>query len=673
MILNNILYTLIFLVFSYCSFAQNEKVSVEDRAQRIVEVMNKEHLQPIEITSEKSSKYIFDAFLDFVDPNYLVFSKEDIEDWSSHKISIGEEINNKNISFYESVKSQLETRSKQLVSSVNSISIKDIENSNFALSDGYVSQSELNNQLVSFMKFKVNIEFLGRIDVASDYDKSVIQNQLDSSFRIVKSAMIDYFSDLVEEESIESSYLNAITTCYDPHSNYFSASMNSAFSQELSRERELFGISYEKDLKGKIHITNIVPGSDAWLNGNVHVGDEIVSFKFGDKSPIKIEGYSINKISKLFDENDDKNLVLELKNKETVKLVELHKSKVYSNDDILKYGILKGEKNIAYISLPDFYLNWTDTTQLGCANDVAKAILKMKREGIDGVILDLRNNGGGSVQEAIDLIGIFLNYGPVIIRKSTGDNIYSLKDRNKGAIYMGPLIVMVNESSASASELVSDAIQKHNLGIVVGRQTYGKATGQYVKELDPSDSGNENWGYLKITTMGLYSINLTNYQKQGVNPDIVIPSASEDEWKESDYITAIEFDSIQKKVYYTPRPKKNIDAAKQSSKSRMNESRELKTLVSINNEIDSLLLKSDLSVMNAADAIKFSKELDQLRDKYSEVEHLTEKFKLQNIDEEVTNLSEYMVKYQEDFERRVLEDFELEEAYTIILDLINNK
>lgn len=673
MILNNILYTLIFLVFSYCSFAQNEKVSVEDRAQRIVEVMNKEHLQPIEITSEKSSKYIFDAFLDFVDPNYLVFSKEDIEDWSSHKISIGEEINNKNISFYESVKSQLETRSKQLVSSVNSISIKDIENSNFALSDGYVSQSELNNQLVSFMKFKVNIEFLGRIDVASDYDKSVIQNQLDSSFRIVKSAMIDYFSDLVEEESFESSYLNAITTCYDPHSNYFSASMNSAFSQELSRERELFGISYEKDLKGKIHITNIVPGSDAWLNGNVHVGDEIVSFKFGDKSPIKIEGYSINKISKLFDENDDKNLILELKNKETIKLVELHKSKVYSNDDILKYGILKGEKNIAYISLPDFYLNWTDTTQLGCANDVAKAILKMKREGIDGVILDLRNNGGGSVQEAIDLIGIFLNYGPVIIRKSTGDNIYSLKDRNKGAIYMGPLIVMVNESSASASELVSDAIQKHNLGIVVGRQTYGKATGQYVKELDPSNSGDENWGYLKITTMGLYSINLTNYQKQGVNPDIIIPSASEDEWKESDYITAIDFDSIQKKVYYTPRPKKNIEVAKQSSESRMNESRELKTLVAINNEIDSLLLKSDLSVMNAADAILFSKELDQLRDKYSEVEHLTEKFKLQNIDEEVTNLSEYMVRYQEDFERRVLEDFELEEAYTIIIDLINNK
>ena len=228
----------------------------------------------------------------------------------------------------------------------------------------------------------------------------------------------------------------------------------------------------------------------------------------------------------------------------------------------MKGFLLKGAKTVGYISLPAFYTDWEDSKGAnGCANDVAKEILKLKKENIGALILDLRYNGGGSMEEAVALSGLFIDAGPVGQVKSRETKVFTMKDVNRGTVWDGPLLVLVNGSSASASEMVAGTLQDYNRALILGSPTYGKATAQVVLPMDTTiDLTNFNGqatasSYIKVTISKLYRVNGTTAQASGIKPDIALPDPPEAMvQREADEPFALSPTPIEANKYYHPLP-----------------------------------------------------------------------------------------------------------------------
>jgi len=235
----------------------------------------------------------------------------------------------------------------------------------------------------------------------------------------------------------------------------------------------------------------------------------------------------------------------------------LRKEKIDNEDNIVKSFVLKGDKTIGYIFLPAFYTEWENETGSSCANDVAKEIIKLKRDNIDGLILDVRYNGGGSIEEAIQLTGIFIDEGPLAAEKITGNKVTTMRDPNRGTIFDGPMVLLVNGQSASASEMLAASLQDYNRALIAGSNTYGKATMQGLFALDtintkPARQDNEN-DLAKITIGKLFRVNGHTAQLTGVIPDILFPDAFDGlpigERFEDFPLTA---DTVKRNNYYKP-------------------------------------------------------------------------------------------------------------------------
>jgi carboxyl-terminal processing protease len=276
---------------------------------------------------------------------------------------------------------------------------------------------------------------------------------------------------------------------------------------------------------------------------------------------IEVVGMEEDEIDQILSESNHNTLELTLRNITSgSQVVQLKKEKLNSEDNLVRSFVLTGEKKIGYISLPDFYSEWGDQEGAQCANDVAREILKLKRENIEGLILDVRFNGGGSLAEAVAMAGTFVDAGPMGILKTKATDPLTMKDMNRGTVYDGPLVVMVNRLSASASEFVAAALQDYRRAIIVGTQTYGKATGQEMyplmpgkTEIDYTKLNATPWGFATITTSRIYRINGKSVQRNGVEADIRLPDFYDiGEYSEAALPFALLPDSSSKKTYYSP-------------------------------------------------------------------------------------------------------------------------
>ena len=539
----------VFVLISFVSTSQT--IDVSQKAYGLIELFEKEHVQPLEI-NDSFGLTIHEVLLNTIDPDHDFFTKTELQELVNKSAQIDDDIAAYETSYLDFFKKKFYSN----ISKADSIHTT-IFNSKIDILKATTPELEADSILTKSnslahwkLKYRKSIQaaVLEKLEL-SDYNYS--QDSFDiiiqESTSLVKSNFKDYFKNLMLDSSfVNNQYLNAIAASFDSHSEYFTTSQNNSYQEELTSEREIFGISYVKNLNGVFEITDVHPGSSAWLSGEIHVGDELVKLKFGGDEPILTEGKTNYELHQAFAKAISKDLILTIHSNGQVKTVHLVKSKVYSDSDIIKSAVLQGEQKVGYIALPDFYANWTDTNQLGCANDLAKALIKLKKEDIGGVILDLRNNGGGSLFEAVDLVGTFIDYGPVLVVKDNKEDIQTFKDFNRGAIYRGPLIILINEYSASASEVVAGAIQDYNRGLIVGQTSFGKATGQSVQPLILEDG--EIHGYAKITGIGLYRISLETNQIHGVVPDIDLEPLSKFDYKrEEDYPNVLSLGSIEKK------------------------------------------------------------------------------------------------------------------------------
>jgi carboxyl-terminal processing protease len=366
-------------------------------------------------------------------------------------------------------------------------------------------------------------------------------------------------------------YCETIASCYDPHTEFFPPDEKENFESELGKQPFQFGFKIKADKNGGVLIDNLQPGSPAFKCGKLNKGDKFMSMQWEGGQSIDVSDMTTHEFGELVDEVNHKKTLFTVKKADGSNVqVTLEKELVKGDDeDRVKSFILKGNNNIGYIYLPAFYEDWESSNEglNGCANDVGREILKLKKENINGLILDVRYNGGGSVSEATELAGIFIDAGPVAQEKSRDTKVSTIKDMDRGTIYDGPLVILVNGYSASASELLAGTLQDYNRAVIIGAPTYGKATMQVVLPMDttvtPENfSQKETENYLKVTTSKLYRVTGATAQFKGVQPDIVLPDVLDAYiTKEADEPYAIKPTTIAANKYfipYTPLPIKTL-------------------------------------------------------------------------------------------------------------------
>jgi carboxyl-terminal processing protease len=345
----------------------------------------------------------------------------------------------------------------------------------------------------------------------------------------------------------------------DPHTTYFAPVDKRSFDEMLSGT--FYGIGaqlQEKD--GKITIASLITGMPAWKSGEITPGDEIIKVGEGAATPVDVTGYAVTDAVKLIrGEKRGSEVRLTLKKADgTVKVVPIIRDKISLDDTFARSAVINNNGHkIGYIYLPEFYADFDDPNGRRSATDVAKEVEKLKAAHVEGIVMDLRGNGGGSLTDVVDMVGLFIKDGPVVQVKGREGAASILPDKDKEVLYAGPLAVMVDELSASASEIFAAAIQDYHRGIIIGSSsTYGKGTVQRSVSLDPQSETpffnhpSEGLGDVKLTFRKFYRINGGATQLRGVVPDIIIPDRLENaKLREKDNPDALHWDEIPKANY----------------------------------------------------------------------------------------------------------------------------
>ena len=364
------------------------------------------------------------------------------------------------------------------------------------------------------------------------------ENQLKSDEEIekesrssIKENLKDFFQFNSELERTDwfSLYLNSIVTQYDPHTTYLAPEAKEVFDQNISGKFQGIGARLSKR-KQQVEIVEVIIGGPVWRDKLLNVGDIIISVaQSEDEEPTEISLMKLSDATDLIKGEKGTNVYLTVKRvdggieqivvtRDIVELEETYAKSSIINDETSKYGL---------INLPRFYVDFDDYGESNAATDLKKEILNLKSKGINGLILDLRNNGGGSLKTVVDITGFFIERGPVVQVKSIGGRREILRDNDPSIIWDGPLVVLVNEFSASASEILAAALQDYNRAIILGsNQTYGKGTVQNIVDLNNVISGSTygDLGSLKITTDKFYRVNGGSTQLEGVKSDITFPN-----------------------------------------------------------------------------------------------------------------------------------------------------
>jgi carboxyl-terminal processing protease len=369
--------------------------------------------------------------------------------------------------------------------------------------------------------------------------------------------------------------VNTITTSMDPHTEFMPPVDKRYFDEEMSGEFFGIGAMLQYD-DGNIKITSVVTGSPAYKSGQIQPGDIIVKVGQGKEEPVDLTGFMTTDAVKLIRGKKNTEVRLTIRKPAgDLKEVSMIREKIVQDEGYARSAVLReGDAKIGYIFLPDFYANFDDPKGRRCYTDVAKELEKLKKEGVSGVILDLRNNGGGSLYDVVQMAGLFIPEGPIVQVKDRDRQASVLSDRDRSVLYDGPLVVMVNEFSASASEIFAAAMQDYGRALVIGSSsTFGKGTVQRSIGLDPVygfSSTSDELGSVKLTLQKFYRITGASTQLRGVTADIVIPDNYEYmKLREKDTPAALPWDQISKTSFITWTPGFDIETVKKMGEKRL--------------------------------------------------------------------------------------------------------
>lgn len=512
-------------------------------------VLERGHYDAKEINDEFSEN-VFTDFIDAVDPYRRYFYKKDIEELAEYKTEIDDMIKEKDLTFFnvtyrklierqeEANSIQQEVLSKPFDFSKQEILDTEYESQLYvknkkALKERWRQQLKL-NALSSFYDKKEDQERMPEEDEeVLDEPKEILSDkELEEKARKEVAENMDEFFEFtneLERKDYFAIFLNAIVEEFDPHTYYFAPVAKDRFDQQMSGQFEGIGARLQKK-NGEVLVTEIISGGPAWRGEDLQDGDIILKVsQEDDEEATSIVGMRLNDAIKLIKGPKGTKVILNVKTKldGSLKNIEITRDIVELEEVYARSAFVdKDERSYGIINLPKFYFNMDNYNQRNAAADVAKEIERLKEQNIEGLVIDLRNNGGGSLKTVVDIAGLFIKEGPIVQVKSNGDTPEILKDTDDSVLWDGPLVILVNEISASASEILAAAMQDYKRAIIIGgKQTYGKGTVQNVLDLNRYLRNNDlgDIGALKMTTQKFYRVNGGSTQLEGVKSDVVVP------------------------------------------------------------------------------------------------------------------------------------------------------
>ncbi|KXK41517.1 MAG: carboxyl-terminal protease [Bacteroidetes bacterium OLB11] len=520
---------------------QEENITKNQAIEQTIMMMIKNGHYAPKMIDDQFSKKVYDKFLELSDYGKLFLIQSDIDEFEKYKFSIDEEIKEGSTIFYDLVSSRIKQRISDADTFYKEALLNPFDfNGNETIElDGKKLNwakdiDELKNRWKLSMKYRSLARFEELIEQqkksTNKKDKDKTEDQLEIEAReSVKKNMGFYFKRLnkISESDRFASYMNSICHVVDPHTDFFPPKDKQRFDEEMSGKFYGIGAVLQSE-EGNCKIKSIVVGSPCWKEGHLKVGDVILKVAQQNEDPVEIAGWDIEEIVSIIRGKDGTLVTLTVKhldgsNEEII----IKRGKVEKDETFAKSAIIKeGGNNIGYILLPEFYADFQDAGGRRCAVDMRNEIHKLKEEKVNGIIIDLRNNGGGSLQDVVEIGGLFVNKGPIVQVKSKSENAQAMAVRSNEALYDGPLVILINQASASASEILAAALQDYNRAIIMGSTSFGKGTVQRVFPIDDFFQGNKNllpFGSLKLTLQKFYRINGGSTQLKGVTPDIKIP------------------------------------------------------------------------------------------------------------------------------------------------------
>ena len=543
LVISGIISLIIYFEVSNFKFSSDEPNKDRLLVDLVSYVLDKLHYDPKIINDDFSIK-VFDDFIEAVDSQKRFFLESDIEMLSKYRLLIDDQINSSDITFFNTVYETLKNRIFEVEGFYEDILNQpfnfnldeqinlDYENLNYA-----VNLNEQKNLWRKRLKLSTLDAYATKKEInddKGDLEETQIKTdeEIEKESRLsIKDNLKDFFQFNSELERADwfSVYLNSIVTQYDPHTTYLAPEAKEVFDQNISGKFQGIGARLSKR-KQQVEIVEIIIGGPVWRDNLLNVGDIIVSVaQSQDEDPVEISLMKLSDATDLIKGEKGTKVYLTVKRvdggveqvvvtRDIVELEETYAKSSIINDDVSKYGL---------INLPRFYVDFDDYGERNAASDLKKEIQNLKSKNINGLILDLRNNGGGSLKTVVDITGFFIDKGPVVQVKSIGGRREILRDNDPSTLWSGPLVVLVNEFSASASEILAAALQDYNRAIILGsKQTYGKGTVQNIVDLNNVISGNTygDLGSLKITTDKFYRVNGGSTQLEGVKSDIIFPN-----------------------------------------------------------------------------------------------------------------------------------------------------
>lgn len=595
-------------------------------------ILDNNHYRKIRLNDSLSS-VILAQYIKELDNSKTYFLASDIKSFDRYKFSLDDLIRNENVNPAYDIYAVFEKRYKERMDYVMNVLIK--KEFDYTTDEYY----EMDRDKEAWANTQEELNDVWRKVIKSQALSLKLAGKKQPEITETLKGRYDRFTKFFTQfnsEDVFSIYMNAITGAYDPHTNYLSPKQSDLFKQQMSLSLEGIGAQLQSE-NDYVKVVRILPGGDAEKTGKVKINDLIIGVGQGkDGEMIDVVGWRLDDVVKLIKGPKGTTVRLTILpaktgvNGPSVE-VTLVRDKIKLEDQAAKKEIINYQANgknmkLGVISLPSFYMDYEayqkgDPDFRSTTRDVKKLIGELKTEGVDGIVMDLRNNGGGSLPEAVDLTGLFIKDGPVVqVRNSVG-KVEILPDDDKEVFYSGPLVVLTNRFSASASEIFAGAIQDYQRGVVVGEPTYGKGTVQTVLDLNRFINEKEKVGELKLTFQKFYRVTGSSTQHKGVNPDINLPSAYDAEhYGESASPSALPWDVISPTSYQKSLQvnKSVVDALSSSYLERTKFDKSLKKYISDTEELKKNISQTLISLnevkrkaeIDEAEKLKTTEKLD---------------------------------------------------------------
>ena len=669
------------------SSPEKDKLLIEIMAY----VLERGHYDP-ETIDDSFSENVFMNYLESMDGQHRFYIQADVNNFNQFKTELDDQIKESKLDFFDYTYKKYIQRLEQIKAFYKPLLDRPFD---FSLDEemdldyetmGYAeSLSDLKNVWLQYFK-------LSTLGVYADKKEEELKKfELDSTYVMLTDVVIEEQARAITKENMDlffevredlerkdyfSIYLNAIATQFDPHTYYFAPQEKDRFDTSISGKFEGIGARLQKKNQ-EVRIVEVISGGPVWRDQLLEEEDVIMKVAQENEEPVDIAGMRLDDVVKLIKGPKGTTVYLTVKHVDaTVEVIPITRDIVELEDAFAKSSIItKENKKFGVIHLPKFYVDFNDYGERNAASDVKNEIEKLKSENVEGIILDLRGNGGGSLQTVVDMTGFFIKDGPVVQVKSTGGKKEILRDTDPSISWDGPLVLMVNEFSASASEIIAAALQDYKRAVILGgKQTFGKGTVQNVVDLNRIISSNTHGdlGALKITIQKFYRINGGSTQLEGVKSDVVFPGRySYIETGEQAQDNPLSWDQISPADYQTWNASGNFDFAVEQSKNRIASNSYMMLIdeqaqwIKSQQDDDSYSLNYDNYSKERKQRIEETAKYDQLDDFKSSFTLQAPKADVSALESDA-DLKERRARWEEGLEK----DIYLFEAVNVLEDLI---